>query len=78
MDKEEITLNDYVLTNININTRGYVIRLKDNKEYQVYVKKLRGQKPYDYIVKDGKEIKLSDELRKIVLSEIREYERYGI
>lgn len=78
MDKEEITLNDYVLTNININTRGYVIRLKDNKEYQVYVKKLRGQKSYDYIVKDGKEIKLSDELRKIVLSEIREYERYGI
>lgn len=78
MEKEEITLNDYVLTNININTRGYVIRLKDNKEYQVYVKKLRGQKSYDYIVKDGKEIKLSDELRKIVLSEIREYERYGI
>ena len=78
MDKEEITLNDYVLTNINIDKRGYVIRLKDNKEYQVYVKKLRGQKSYDYIVKDGKEIKLSDELRKIVLSEIREYERYGI
>ena len=78
MDKEEITLNDDVLTNINIDKRGYVIRLKDNKEYQVYVKKLRGQKSYDYIVKDGKEIKLSDELRKIVLSEIREYERYGI
>ena len=78
MDKEEITLNDYVLTNINIDTRGYVIRLKDNKEYQVYVKKTRGQKSYDYIVKDGKEIKLSDEVRKIVLSEIREYERYGI
>lgn len=26
----------------------------------------------------GKEIKLSDEVRKIVLSEIREYERYGM
>ena len=78
MDKEEITLNDYVLTNINIDTRGYVIRLKDNKEYQVYVKKPRGQKSYDYIVKDGKEIKLSNEVRKIVLSEIREYEKYGI
>ena len=78
MDKEEITLNDYVLTNINIDTKGYVIRLKDNKEYQVYVKKPRGQKSYDYIVKDGKEIKLSDEVRKIVLSEIREYERYGM
>lgn len=78
MNKEEITLNDYVLTNINIDTRGYIIRLKDNKEYQVYVKKPKGQKSYDYIVKDGKEIKLSDEVRKIVLSEIREYERYGI
>ena len=78
MDIEEITLNDYVLTNININTRGYVIRLKDNKEYQVYEKKPRGQKAYDYILKDGKEIKLSDEVRKIVLSEIREYERYGV
>lgn len=78
MDKEEITLDDYILTNINIDTRGYVIRLKDNKEYQVYVKKPRGQKSYDYIIKDGKEIKLSEELRKIVLSEIREYERYGI
>lgn len=78
MNKEEITLDDYVLTNINIDTRGYVIRLKDNKEYQVYVKKIRGQKAYDYIVKDGKEVKLSDEVRKIVLSEIREYERYGI
>lgn len=78
MDKEEITLNDYVLTNINIDTKGYVIRLKDNKEYQVYVKKPRGQKAYDYILKDGKEIKLSNEVRKIVLSEIREYERYGI
>lgn len=78
MNKEEITLDDYVLTNINIDTRGYVIRLKDNKEYQVYVKKTRGQKAYDYIVKDGKEVKLSDEVRKIVLSEIREYERYGI
>ena len=78
MNKEEITLNDYVLTNINIDTRGYIIRLKDNKEYQVYVKKPKGQKSYDYIVKDGKEIKLSDEVRKIVLSEIRKYERYGI
>lgn len=78
MAEEKITLNDYVLTNINIDTRGYVIRLKDNKEYQVYVKKPRGQKDYDYILKDGKEIKLSDEVRKIVLSEIREYERYGI
>ena len=78
MTEEEITLDDYILTNINIETRGYVIRLKDNKEYQVYVKKPRGQKAYDYIIKDGKEIKLSKEVQKIVLSEIREDERYGI
>lgn len=76
MSIKEITLDDYVLTNININTKGYVIRLKDNKEYQIYVKKPRGQKAYDYIIKDGKEIKLSKEVRDIVLSEIREYERY--
>ena len=75
---EEITLDDYVLTNLNIDTKGYVIRLKDNKEYQVYVKNPRGQKAYDYIIKDDKEIRLSEELRKIVLSEIREYEMYGI
>lgn len=75
---KEITLDDYVLTNINIGTRGYVIRLKDGNEYQVYVKKPRGQKSYDYILKDGKEIPLSKEVRDIVLSEIREYERYGI
>lgn len=77
-ENEEITLNDYVLTNINIETKGYVIRLKDNKEYQIYLKKTRGQKSYDYIIRDGKEIRLSEELRKIVLSEIRVYEKYGI
>lgn len=78
LKKEEITLDDYVLTNINVDTKGYVIRLKDNNEYQIYVKKPRGQKAYDYIIKDGKEIKLNEELRKIVLSEIRVYEKYGI
>lgn len=76
--EKEITLDDYVLTNINIDTKGYTIRLKDNKEYQIYVKKPRGQKAYDCIIKDGKEIKLSKKVRDIVLSEIREYERYGI
>lgn len=74
----EITLDDYVLTNINIETKGYVIRLKDDKEYQIYVKRPRREKSYYHIIKNGKEIKLSDEVRKIVLSEIREYEKYGI
>lgn len=78
MNIKEITLDDYVLTNINIDTRGYVIRLKDNKEYQVYRKKPRGQKTYYHIIKDGEEIRLSKEVQNIVLSEIREYETYGI
>lgn len=78
MEDEKITLDDYVLTNINIETKGFVIRLKDNNEYQIYMRKPRGQKAYDYIIKDGKEIRLSEELRKIVLSEIRVYEKYGI
>ena len=77
-ESQDITLADYILTNINVNTRGYVIRLKDNKEYQVYLRKTRGQKAFYYIVKDGKELRLSKEVQKIVLSEIREYERYGI
>lgn len=78
MEDEKITLDDYVLTNINIETKGYTIRLKDNNEYQIYMRKPRGQKAYDYIIKDGKEIRLSEELRRIVLSEIRVYEKYGI
>ena len=36
---EEITLNDYVLTNIDLETGYFTIRLKDNKEYIVYLKK---------------------------------------
>ena len=78
MEDEKITLDDYVLTNINIETKGYTIRLKDNNEYQIYMRKPRGQKAYDYIIKDGKKIRLSEELRRIVLSEIRVYEKYGI
>ena len=67
-----ITKEDYVLTNLN--AEGYyVIRLKDNKEYIVYKEGLR-----DYILKDNKKIYLGEEVRKMVLSSIREYERYGI
>ena len=67
-----ITKEDYVLTNLN--AEGYyVIRLKDNKEYIVYKE---GEK--DYILKDNKKIYLDKEVRKMVLSSIREYERYGI
>ena len=68
----EIGVDDYVLTNINLDGY-YVVRLKDNKEYKIYKEGKR-----DYIVKDNKKIYLSVEVRKRVLSDIREYERYGI
>ena len=78
MTEEEITKKEYVLTNLHPDDRGYYIRLNDEKEYQVYVKKPRGQKQYHFIKKDGKEIKLDKEVEKWFLSDVREYERYGI
>lgn len=69
---EKITKNDYVLTNINLDGY-YVIQLKDGKAYKCYKK---GNT--HYIKKDGKEILLDDEVNKMFISSIREYERYGI
>ena len=43
---KEITLEEYVLTNLHPGDWGYYIRLKDNIEYQVYKRKPRGQKLY--------------------------------
>ena len=77
-EKEMITRNEYVLTNLHPDDWCYYIRLTDNVEYKVYTKKPRGQKTYYFIIKDGEEIRLSDEVRKWVKSEIRIYERYGI
>lgn len=71
-EEKLITRDDYVLTNINADCY-YVIRLKDDKEYKIYKEGKR-----DYILKDNKKIYLDDEVRKAVLSSIREYERYGI
>ena len=34
----KITLNDYILTNIDLETLCFTIRLKDEKEYIVYHK----------------------------------------
>lgn len=74
--EEEITLDDYVLTNLGLD--GYYrVRLKDDKEYKIYPRK-EGRRTVDYIKKDGKMIKLSYEVQKAVLSNIREYEKYGI
>lgn len=75
---EEITLNDYVLTNIDLETGYFTIRLKDDKEYIVYYKKEKGKKQVNFIKKDGKEIPLTDEVVKIHLAEVRVYQREGI
>ena len=69
---EEITKEDYVLTNLNLEGY-YVIKLKDGNSYKIYKE---GNK--DYILKDNKKIYLSNEVRNWVLSEIRQYEHYGI
>lgn len=78
---KEITLNDYVLTNIDLETLYFTIRLKDDKEYIVYYKKIKDgkkTKTINYIKKDGKEIPLSDEVLKVHLAEVRVYQRSGI
>lgn len=71
-DEKVITKNDYILTNINLDGY-YVIKLKDNKSYKIYK-----EGKNDYILIDNKKCYLDEEVRKIVLSNIREYERYGI
>lgn len=74
---KKITLNDYVLTNIDLETGYFTIRLKDNKEYIVYLKKQNG-KTINYIEKDNMQMPLSDEVVKIHLEEIRVYQKSGI
>ena len=77
----EVTLNDYILTNIDLKTLCFTIRLKDDNEYIVYYKRIKDGKKIktiNYIKKDGKDIPLSDEVAKIHLSEVRIYQRDGI
>ncbi len=77
----KITLNDYVLTNIDLETLCFTIRLKDEKEYIVYHKKIKVDgrvKTINYIKKDGKIIPLDDEVTKLHLAEVRVYQREGI
>ena len=40
---KEITLEDYMLTNIDHKTGYFTIRLKDNEEYIVYYRKIKGE-----------------------------------
>ena len=68
-----IEVGEYVLTNLD-KEGYYVVKLKDGNSYRIYKE---GKK--DYILKDNNnKIYLSDEVRKIVLSNIKEYEKYGI
>lgn len=41
---KEVTLEDYVLTNISLREHCFTIRLKDNEEYIVYHRKPRRTK----------------------------------
>ena len=75
---KEINLEDYVLTNIDLKTGYFTIRLKDNEEYIVYYRKIKGRKQINFIIKNGKEIPLSYEVLKAHLSAIREYRISGI
>ena len=73
----EITMDDYVLTNIDHKTGYFTIRLKDNKEYIVWFKKENG-KTINFIKKDGDKILLSEDVVKVHLSAVREYQVSGI
>lgn len=73
-ENEEVTIEEYELTNINLDGY-YVIELKDGTVSKIYPNK---KEKVDYIEKNGRKIKLSNEVQKAVLSSIREYERDGI
>lgn len=51
---EKITLDEYVLTNLNLEKHCFSIRLKNSKEYIVYHRKPRGQKTIYFIIKGNK------------------------
>lgn len=71
---KEITIDSYVLTNVNLENGYFTIRLKDEKEYIVYREK--GNKYF--IIKDNQKILLNDEVRKVHLEAVREYQVSGI
>ena len=75
---EVITRDEYVLTNIDLETLCFTIRLIDDKEYIVYHKKDDDGKIINYIKKDGKNIPLDVEVTKWHLAEVRIYQREGI
>ena len=78
MTNGEITLDDYKLTNIDLATHYFTIRLKDEKEYIVYRKLLETGELVYFIKKNDEEIPLSKKVIKIFLKEVKEYERDGL
>lgn len=68
-----INLEDYVLTNLNIKTGHFVVRLKDNKQYVV-----NKNKDGYFIEKDNECLFLSKEVLRAYLSSVREYQVSGI
>jgi hypothetical protein len=70
-----ITMDDYKLTNIDLRTGYFTIRLRDGNEYIVY---RGGRKQPDYIVIDGEKVPLADDVKKAHLSEVGVYQRSGI
>ena len=79
---EKITRNEYVLTNIDLDTLCFTIRLTDEKEYIVYHKTIKvdgkKNKTINYIKKDGKIVLLDEEVTKWHLAEVRVYQREEI
>ena len=73
-----ITKEEYILTNWWVTTTGqFVIRLKDEKEYPVYFRKINSKKIY-YIKKEDGNYKLDDEVKKWFISNMKTYEEVGI
>ena len=72
---QPITMNDYYLTNINLERMCYVIRLKDKCEYIVY--STLKPKQYFIVVENTKRFLDKDVIKEYKRS-VREYEKYGI
>lgn len=78
---ETITLEDYVLTNLDLKRDRTVIRLTDEKEYPVLVtleKNGKTKRKVYFIKKDDKYYRLDEDVKKSYLSKIRKYRRCGI
>ena len=76
-----ITLEDYVLTNLDLKKDRTVIRLTDGKEYIILVtleKNGKTKRKVYFIKKDDKYYRLDEDVKKNYLSQIRKYKRCGI